>query len=306
MIQDIAPHRLRNEFQPEKTPGDGSLVFVFSKGELLTAVTDDQIRIPAFEELAVPKGGEAAKKPAITPDDFVWLFTLDGKDCFWYRGSAAPRKEAQPDAAVSVPEGYSFNSIRNLRKKGLGPQYLFFAAYTAQQLVNWYLDNAYCGRCAAPTLLSRSERAIKCPDCGRRIYPRIIPAVIVGVLSRGETREDDRIVLTKYAGRDVPYYALIAGFTEIGETIEETVKREVMEEVGLKVKNLAYYKSQPWAMADDILMGFYCEVDGDRTIRLDRTELKEGGWYLREEVVLQPDEYSLTNEMMRNFKEGKI
>ena len=65
MIQDIAPHRLRNEFQPEKTPGDGSLVFVFSKGELLTAVTDDQIRIPAFEELAVPKGEEAAKKPAV-------------------------------------------------------------------------------------------------------------------------------------------------------------------------------------------------------------------------------------------------
>jgi NAD+ diphosphatase len=147
--------------------------------------------------------------------------------------------------------------------------------------------------------LSQTERAIVCPACGRTIYPRIVPAVIVGVT------DGDRILMTKYAGRSIPFYALIAGFTEIGETFEETVAREVMEEVGLKVRNIRYYKSQPWAIADDILAGFYCDVDGDTTIRLDTSELKEGVWMKREEVVLQPDDYSLTNEMMLMFKEGR-
>ena len=103
---------------------------------------------------------------------------------------------------------------------------------------------------------------------------------------------------------DVPYYALIAGFTEIGETLEETVAREVMEEAGIKVKNIKYYKSQPWGMAQDILMGFYCEVDGDDTIHMDKNELRYAEWVNREDVELQPNNLSLTNEMMQVFKEG--
>ena len=139
---------------------------------------------------------------------------------------------------------------------------------------------------------------MKCPSCGRTIYPRIIPAVIVGVIN------GDKILLTKYAGRDVPFYALIAGFTEIGETFEETVKREVMEEAGIRVKNIRYYKSQPWGIVDDLLAGFYCDVDGDPTIHMDKNELKEAGWHTRDEIVLQPTDHSLTNEMMTRFKNG--
>ena len=184
-------------------------------------------------------------------------------------------------------------------RRGTGPKEMYFAALTALQLSSWYRDNRFCGTCGHTTVLSDKERAIVCPACGRTIYPRIVPAVIVGVT------DGDRILMTKYAGRGIPFYALIAGFTEIGETFEETVAREVMEEVGLKVRNIRYYKSQPWAIADDILAGFYCDVDGDTTIRLDTSELKEGVWMKREEVVLQPDDYSLTNEMMLMFKEGR-
>ena len=91
--------------------------------------------------------------------------------------------------------------------------------------------------------------------------------------------------MTKYAGRSFKNYALIAGYNEIGETIEQTVRREVMEEVGLPVKNLRYYKSQPWTFSGSLLMGFFCELDGDaEDITLDRDELAEGGWYTPEEV----------------------
>jgi NAD+ diphosphatase len=99
--------------------------------------------------------------------------------------------------------------------------------------------------------------------------------------------------------------ALVAGFTEIGETLEQTVAREVMEETGIKVKNIRYYKSQPWGIAQDILVGFFCEAEGDDEISLDENELKFAQWLKRDEIELQPDSISLTNEMMKLFKEGK-
>ena len=141
------------------------------------------------------------------------------------------------------------------------------------------------------------ERALRCPDCLNVIYPRINPAVIVGVT------KGDELLLTRYR-RGYQHNALVAGFTEIGETLEETVAREVMEETGVKVKNIRYYKSQPWGMAQDILVGFYCDADGDGEIHMDENELKYAEWVKREDIVLQPNNLSLTNEMMRIFKEG--
>ena len=123
--------------------------------------------------------------------------------------------------------------------------------------------------------------------------------MIVGVI-RGES-----LLLTKYR-RGYAHNALVAGFTEIGETLEETVAREVMEETGVKVKNIRYYKSQPWGMAQDILVGFFCEADGDDKIQMDESELRYAQWVKREEIELQPNNLSLTNEMMRVFKDGKI
>ena len=136
-----------------------------------------------------------------------------------------------------------------------------------------------------------------CPSCGKTFYPRIMPAVIVGV------KNGDKLLLTRYR-TGFRYNALIAGFTEIGETMEETVQREVMEEAGIRVKNIHYYKSQPWGTANDILLGFYCDVDGDDRITMDPEELKYAEWVQREDIVLQPGEFSLTNEMMKRFKEN--
>lgn len=140
---------------------------------------------------------------------------------------------------------------------------------------------------------------MRCTKCGNVIYPRINPAVIVGVIN------DDKILITKYRS-GYAHNALVAGFTEIGETLEQTVMREVMEETGVKVKNIRYYKSQPWGMASDLLVGFYCDVDGDDTIHMDSSELKYAEWVKREDVVLQPSDLSLTNEMMKMFMDGMI
>ena len=140
---------------------------------------------------------------------------------------------------------------------------------------------------------------LKGPHCGNMIYPKISPAVIVAVTN------GNRLLLTKYAGRSFKRYALIAGFTEIGETLEETVRREVLEEVGLHVKNIRYYKCQPWSFSDTLLVGFYTKVDGEPEIHLDHKELSEGVWIERDQIPVKAEDMSLTNEMIMEFKAGR-
>lgn len=277
MIQDIAPHQFFNSYDPDAVPDSGSLVYCFDQGSLLIRRTPEDFFLPTVAEL---------------PEDLPlqYLFRIDDVSFFLAK-----------DLPETVPEDYHYEPFTFLRKTAFGSMSRVFAASTALQLSGWYRDNRYCGTCGSRMVHSGRERAMLCPECGRTVYPRIVPAVIVAVLN------GDKILLTRYASAPgaVTFNALVAGFTEIGETLEETVAREVMEEVGLKVKNIRYYKSQPWAFADDILVGFYCDVDGDDTIHLDTSELKTAVWTRAEDVVLQPNEFSLTNEMMKRFKEGK-
>ena len=123
-------------------------------------------------------------------------------------------------------DGFDFVGVNSFRKAE--PKAQAFAAITAFHIYGWYRDNHFCGRCGKPTIHDDRERMLKCPSCGNMIYPKICPAVIVAVT------DHDRILLTKYAGRTYRNYALIAGFNEVGETLEQTVKREVMEELGKK------------------------------------------------------------------------
>ena len=273
MIQDIAPRKLRNEYRPEKACCPKDTVICVQGGSLLVNESIPEICFPLRGEL---------------PADVScrYLFSIDERDFYLAEG-------------VAELPGYHYLSLRDIRYKLKGPRFLMYAAYTAFHLAVWYRDNKFCGRCGGSTVHSEKERALKCSDCGHVIYPRLMPAVIVGVIN------GDSILMTKYANRPMSFYALIAGFTEIGETLEECVAREVMEEAGLKVKNLRYYKSQPWGSVQDLLMGFYCDVDGDTEIHLERNELKEGRWVPRAEIEGQADDLSLTNEMMLVFKEGR-
>jgi NAD+ diphosphatase len=178
----------------------------------------------------------------------------------------------------------------------MNPKYQVMAAATAWHLNVWYNANRFCGRCGTPTVHDKNERMMRCPKCNNMIFPKVAPAVIVGVIN------GDKILLTKYANREYKRYALIAGFNEIGETIEGTVRREVMEEAGLKIKNIRYYKSQPWGFDSNLLMGFFCEVDGSDNIRLDENELSEAEWVARDDIPEYGENLSLTHEMMQVFK----
>lgn len=138
---------------------------------------------------------------------------------------------------------------------------------------------------------------LQCPRCQNQVFPKIAPAVIVGVT------DGRKILMTKYANREYKRYALIAGFTEIGETAEETVKREVEEEVGLHVKNIRYYKSQPWGFDSNLLLGYFCELEEHEAIHLDKNELSTAEWIDYADIPDDPEGLSLTREMMVFFRE---
>lgn len=269
MIQDILPHVYKNSFETA-LPAKGDQLIVECGGEILVKET-----VAGFE---LPLCGE--DEPA------SFLFRLDGRPFFL---KSAPAKET-----LGGYEGFSFKPRKYFRHAS--PKHLAFAAVNAMQLAGWYKMNRFCGRCGKETVPSTKERMLECPNCGAMIYPRISPAVIIGITS------GDRILLTKYRNGPTKNYALVAGFNEIGETLEETVRRETMEEVGLKVKNLRYYKSQPWPFTDSLLAGFYCELDGEAGIMLQESELSYGGWFKRSEIPVEWNDLSLTNEMITHFK----
>ena len=193
---------------------------------------------------------------------------------------------------------YHLETIQSFRR--MQPLQLSFAGITGYQLYNWYQSRKFCGKCGRRMIHDQKERMVKCPVCGQMEYPKICPAVIVGITN------GNKLLMSKYASKDFKKYALIAGFAEIGETIEETVKREVMEEVGLKVKNLKFYKSQPWSFTDTLLFGFYAELDGSDQIVLDEEELSFAEWFERDEIPVWEKSVSLTNEMILNFKNNKM
>ena len=275
MLQDMAAGRLENEFRNIAASPEDIILCFWQNQVLLSRGEDDSLLLPTLSQMA---DWETAAAPQ-------YVFRLRGENYFLWS-----------DDTPAAPDGFAYESVRLLRQ--LKSKEICYAVMTGWHLYNWYRNNRLCGCCGTPTEHDSKERMLRCPGCGNLIFPRISPAVIVAVTN------GDKLLLSKYAGRAYTRYALLAGYTEIGETLEQTVHREVMEEVGLRVKNLRYYKSQPWGVDGNVLMGFYCDVDGDDTIHIDEDELSMADWYLRDDLPAHDDGISLTREMIRVFGEG--
>ena len=276
MLQDLDFGRLENEYR-NLTAGAGDIILCFHEGQvLLSRGADDTLTLPTLSG--------AVHRQTAAPR---YLFRMQERNFFLWT-----------DTVPLAPEGgFAYEPVRPLRQ--LKSKEICFAVMTGWHLYNWYRTNRLCGCCGTPTEHDSKERMLRCPNCGNMIFPRISPAVIVAVT------DGDRLLLSKYAGRAYTHYALLAGYTEIGETLEQTVHREVMEEVGLQVKNLRYYKSQPWGVDGNVLMGFFCDVDGSNAIHIDENELSMAAWYPRDALPARDDGISLTREMIRIFEAGK-
>lgn len=326
MIQDILPHKYDNSFKQPALAKDSFLLYIH-RGTILLRGRDEQGEenqeqgkkqdyrekiyasahtLPAPDALELPAAAQLEETELIPglSARAEYLFSIDEIPYFMVRsaeGDPALKLAEEENQETFQEDGsgkFSFQGPAYFRI--MQPEYQAFAAITAVQLFRWKESRKFCGCCGSRTEDSRTERALVCTKCGHTEYPKICPAVIVAVT------DGDRLLMSRYKGRAYRGYALIAGFVEIGETFEETVRREVMEEVGLKVKNIRYYKSQPWAFTDTEMIGFFAELDGDDAIRLQEDELSEAGWYRRDEIPEDVSSISVGSEMKMAFKHQRI
>jgi NAD+ diphosphatase len=170
----------------------------------------------------------------------------------------------------AAPMGYRFSKMRPLW--GALSAELVAVAGRAFQISDWARTHQFCGACASPMRLVAGERCYRCTSCKFMAYPRISPAMMVLI------KKGDSILLARNALAVGNRFSALAGFVEAGESIEETVHREVFEEVGLKVKDLKYFSSQSWPYPHSLMIAFTAEYEsGD--IVVDTNEIAEAHWY---------------------------
>jgi len=299
MIQEIAPHIFDNTYTPKKAERKDYVIYC-ANNQIALWKEGESYRIPKIEELD-EKGiqldgiGLATYiQKEYAEEKLQFLFTMD-EDAFYLLKEKAEtvQEKIQKIPGIVFCKGEVFREI--------SPMHMAFAGITGMQLSRFAEAHQYCGRCGSKMIHSEKERAYICESCGRIAYPKISPAIIVAIIDR----ERDKILLTRYAYGEYKKYALVAGFVEVGESFEETVHREVMEEVGLKVKNVTYYKSQPWSFSDTIMVGFFAELDGDNTIVRQEEELAEAVWMSREEMTDSGRNISIGHEMMEAFRKDQ-
>ncbi len=171
----------------------------------------------------------------------------------------------------------------------------FVQAGKAFQVLEWYLAHRYCGRCGAITEPGQESRVLVCSECKTQFFPRINPCAIV-LVTRGE-----QVLLARHSRYASDFYSCLAGFIEVGETPEQTVQREVFEEVGLTVNNVRYHKSQAWPFPSQLMLGFYADyVSGD--ITPDGVEIDDARWFKPGELPKIPSSnISVAGELIRDF-----
>lgn len=167
----------------------------------------------------------------------------------------------------------------------------WLAAGRAVQIVEWAATHRFCGRCATPTVRVDGERCMKCPACGLTAYPRIAPAVIVLV------RRGVEALLARGARFPRPFYSTLAGFVEVGESLEETVAREIREEVGVEVTSLRYFGSQPWPFPHSLMVGYTAEWAGG-DIRVDPAEIVDAQWFRADALPTIPPRLSIARRLI--------
>ncbi len=207
---------------------------------------------------------------------------------FDYDGAAVFLSDVPPTGSTPQP-------LRALRALD---QASAFVSGTAQHLWDWYRKTRFCGACGAAMAHSRTERAMVCSACGNTVYPRISPAVIM-LITSGE-----KILLARGRNFVGNFYSLIAGYLEIGESLEQAACREALEETGLHIRSLRYFGNQPWPFTDTQMVGFFAEADEAEPLRIQREELVDARWFTRETMPETPAGISIASAMIAAWHEG--
>ncbi len=228
----------------------------------------------------------------ITGDELRWMDLEFGDEHFLgrYQGRCCFAVEV----AGRVPEGYAVDNLYAWLGRVEAP--VFYLAGRAQQVLEWHKTHRYCGRCGQETEPHDTDRAKVCPGCGLVSYPRIAPSIIVLV-----TREDE-MLLARNARWPTNMYSTLAGFVEVGESIEQTVHREVAEEVGVRVDELRYLGSQSWPFPNSLMLGFHARYAGGDIV-CQEGEIAEARWFKVDELPNIPPATAISRWLINDFIE---
>jgi len=264
-------------FKLPATESNDSLWFVFHEDKLLGKKEDNSGIIPSFKDLGAGHISTVRKQ---------YLGTLHGLDCY----------------AADLPDGGRISDgffLRGLRDYfGLLDEDLIWIAGRANQLADWNRNHQYCGKCGQPNKDMPDERAKICPGCGAVNYPRLSPAIIVAVTKQ------DQILLAHNKRFKTGYYSVLAGFVEPGENLEECVAREIREEVGITVKNIRYFGSQPWPFPNSLMVAFTAEFAAGE-LNIDTSEIVDAGWFTRHTIPSIPPRITIARHLIDWFLDSR-
>jgi NAD+ diphosphatase len=253
---------------------DNDLYFTIIKGNILVNKEKDTINIPTRENI---------KKLNIQYESEFFLGEFKGKSCF----------AIEPD--LNAPNLHNDFELLPLYDAGaLLDEELFLIIGRANQILNWDKTHKFCGKCGSKTKNKEDEMAKICTSCGSVMYPVICPAIIVAV-TRG-----DEILLAHNKGFKNNMYSLIAGFVEAGEDLESAVKREVFEEIGIKIKNIRYFESAPWSFPNSLMAGFFAEYESG-VIKVDGNEIMDADWFKKDNFPNIPQKFTLARKIIDKY-----
>ncbi len=260
-----------NHIMPAEADHGEAWYFIFCSGQLIC------------------KTSQGAPEP-VTADEFRWMdMQVSSKH---FLGHYLNRPCFAIAAEGAAGEGYSQVGLRGLL--GRTQQSLFYLAGRAQQIIDWHESHQFCGRCGNVMQDHAQDRAKHCDACGLISYPRLSPSIIV-LVTRG-----DEMLLARNAAWPNGMYSTLAGFVEAGESIEQTVHREVMEEVGLQVKNLQYFGSQSWPFPNSLMLGFHAEYAGGDIVCQD-DEIADARWFKPDNLPQIPPKTAISGWLIQEF-----
>jgi NAD+ diphosphatase len=277
MLHHIEPHIFNNTFIENAPEHADDYILCYKENSILLVQKESELVIPRRSDF-----------DEVFPEDVThyYLFSLDGVHCFLINEF----KWNNPDFVF-----YEHMILRTLAARELA-----YIGAVGFHLYKWVDEHRFCSRCGTKTTYKKSERAVYCPACELTVYPKISPAVIVAITCK------DKILLAKGKHYRFNFYSLVAGYADIGESLEQTVIREVKEEVGIEIRNLRYYGSQPWPFSSSMMIGYFAEADDQQPIVVDTKELHDAQWFSRDNLPETPGNISIAGEMIELFRSGKM
>lgn len=273
MLKENAYMTFISSLEPISPPSCKDLWLIFKDNLLLVERKDSILSIPIAESTAV-----IHSKLIKTHH----LGTFQGYSCY----------TGELEGELELPKNLEFIDLRSFMAQSSNEN--FFLAGKAFQVINWDRTNMFCGKCGSKTHYKEDERAKICPSCGMVHYPHIAPAIIVAIV------KDNKLLLAHNVNFVSSLHSVIAGFVEPGETFEECVRREVHEEVGIQVKNIKYFESQPWPFPNSLMIAFTAEYAGGE-ISVDGKEIDHADWFAPENLPFIPSSKSVASKLIRWF-----